>query len=77
MTELIENINNATSLEELENLRIDTLGKKGILTLEFAKMKTIPNEEKKAFAQNLNEQKIKVTNAIEDRKIILEKSCIK
>ena len=47
MTQWIEKINNATSLEELENIRIDTLGKKGILTLEFAKMKSVPNEEKK------------------------------
>ncbi|MCG3716226.1 phenylalanine--tRNA ligase subunit alpha, partial [Aliarcobacter butzleri] len=35
MTQWIEKINNAKSLEELENLRIDTLGKKGVLTLEF------------------------------------------
>ena len=59
MTQWIEKINNATSLEELENIRIDTLGKKGILTLEFAKMKSVPNEEKKAFAENLNKQRMK------------------
>ena len=73
MTQWIEKINNATSLEELENIRIDTLGKKGILTLEFAKMKSVPNEEKKAFAENLNKQKELVTEAIESKKIILEK----
>lgn len=73
MTQWIEKINNATSLEELENLRIDTLGKKGILTLEFAKMKSVPNEEKKAFAENLNKQKELVTNTLESKKIILEK----
>ena len=73
MTQWIEKINNATSLEELENFRIDTLGKKGILTLEFAKMKSVPNEEKKAFAENLNKQKELVTNALESKKIILEK----
>ena len=73
MTQWIEKINNATSLEELENLRIDTLGKKGILTLEFAKMKSVPNEEKKAFAENLNTQKELITTAIESKKIVLEK----
>jgi phenylalanyl-tRNA synthetase alpha chain len=73
VTQWIEKINNATSLEELENIRIDTLGKKGILTLEFAKMKSVPNEEKKAFAENLNKQKELVTNALESKKIILEK----
>ena len=68
MTQWIEKITNAASLEELENLRIDTLGKKGILTLEFAKMKSVPNEEKKAFAENLNEQKTLITNTIEAKK---------
>ena len=39
MTLWIEKIQNAKSLEELENLRVDTLGKKGVLTIEFTKMK--------------------------------------
>ena len=73
MTQWIEKISNAASLEELENLRIDTLGKKGVLTLEFAKMKSVPNEEKKEFAENLNKQKTLITDAIESKKEILEK----
>jgi phenylalanyl-tRNA synthetase alpha chain len=73
VTQWIEKINNAISLEELENLRIDTLGKKGILTLEFAKMKSVPNEEKKAFAENLNKNKTLITDALEAKKVILEK----
>ena len=73
MTQWIEKINNAKSLEELENLRIDTLGKKGVLTLEFAKMKSVPNEEKKAFAENLNKNKTLITDALEAKKVILEK----
>ncbi len=76
MKEWIEKIENANCLEDLENLRVETLGKKGVLTLEFAKMKTIPNEEKKAFAQNLNKQKAQVTEAIEAKKVILEKEAL-
>ncbi|MDY0052591.1 MAG: phenylalanine--tRNA ligase subunit alpha [Aliarcobacter sp.] len=76
MTQLIEKITNVASLEELENLRIDTLGKKGVLTLEFAKMKSVPNEEKKAFAENLNQQKTLITDAIEAKKVILEKDAL-
>ncbi len=72
MTQWIEKINNTTSLEELENIRIDTLGKKGILTLEFAKMKSVPNEEKKAFAENLNKNKTLITDALDAKKIVLE-----
>ena len=70
MKECLEKIESASSLEVLENLRVETLGKKGVLTLEFTKLKDIPNAEKKAFAQNLNTQKTKVNEAIEKRKII-------
>lgn len=76
MTQWIEKIANATSLEELENLRIDTLGKKGILTLEFAKMKSVPNEEKKSFAENLNKNKTLITDALENKKLVLEKETL-
>ena len=76
MKEWIEKINNAASLEELENLRVETLGKKGVLTLEFAKMKSVPNKEKKAFAKNLNEQKALINDAIDARKIILDKEAL-
>ncbi|CAM3841385.1 phenylalanine--tRNA ligase subunit alpha [Arcobacter cloacae] len=76
MTQWIEKIANATSLEELENLRIDTLGKKGILTLEFAKMKSVPNEEKKSFAENLNKNKTLITDALETKKLVLEKEAL-
>ncbi len=47
MIELLDKINSADSLEVLENLRIETLGKKGIITAQFAKMKDIPGPEKK------------------------------
>ena len=67
--EWLKNIESADSLETLENLRIEILGKKGILTAQFAKMKDVPNEDKKAFAQNLNTQKTSVHEAIESKKL--------
>ncbi len=76
MEALITQIENADSLETLETLRVDILGKKGTLTKEFARLKDIPNEEKKAFAQNLNTQKAAVANAIEVRKVDLEKEAL-
>ncbi len=76
MKEWLEKINNANSLEVLENLRVETLGKKGVITAEFAKMKSIPSEEKKAFAENLNKMKSEVTTAIEDKKVVLEKEAL-
>jgi phenylalanyl-tRNA synthetase alpha chain len=71
--EWIEKIESADSVETLENLRIEILGKKGFLTKEFARLKDIPNEEKKAFAQNLNNTKVEITNTLEAKKEILEK----
>lgn len=70
-TDWLEKINTTLSLDDLENLRVDIFGKKGDLTIEFAKMKDVPNEEKKAFAQHLNEQKTILSEALENKKTIL------
>ncbi len=70
-TNWLEKIEKIESLEELENLRIDIFGKKGYLTLEFAKMKEVPNEEKKEFAKYLNIAKTSLTEALENKKTIL------
>jgi len=72
----IEKIQNTKTLEELESIRVETLGKKGFLTIEFAKLKDIPAKEKKSFAENLNKQKEAITNAIEDKKLQLEKESL-
>lgn len=68
----IKKIESASTLEELESLRVDTLGKKGVLTIEFAKMKDIPAVDKKSFAENLNRQKDQITKALDSKKIELE-----
>ncbi len=57
MENLERKILQAESLEELEKVRIELFGKKGVLAAEFAKMKDIPGPEKKAFAEGLNKQK--------------------
>ena len=67
----LKDIQSAKSLETLETLRIEILGKKGVLTAQFAKMKDVPNEKKRQFAQDLNKQKSTVNEAIEDKKTIL------
>ena len=45
------------STEEIEKFRIKFLGKKGILNAFFAEFKNVPNEQKKAFGQTINELK--------------------
>ncbi len=47
----------ASSLEELEEIRIELFGKKGYFAKEFEKLKNLPNEEKPKVAKELNEAK--------------------
>ncbi|MDV2489659.1 MULTISPECIES: phenylalanine--tRNA ligase subunit alpha [Campylobacter] len=77
MQEIIDKIDQALSLDELEKIRVELFGKKGIITNEFAKLKDIPSDEKKAFAENLNIKRDTLTVHINDKKSILEKEFIK
>jgi len=53
-------IEEADSLEKLEKVRVELFGKKGALSKEFAKLKDVPGPEKKAFAEGLNQNKVKL-----------------
>ncbi|MGL5051931.1 MAG: phenylalanine--tRNA ligase subunit alpha [Fusobacteriaceae bacterium] len=68
----ISEIEKAETLILLEELRVKFLGKKGEITELSKKMKEIPNEEKKAFGQVLNELRNLVTNSLEEKKEILK-----
>ena len=65
---LLKKIEEATNLKELEEVRVEVFGKKGVLAEQFAKMKEIPNEEKKEFAKNLNILKAKLNKSFEIKK---------
>ena len=41
----------AKSPEQLEQFRLDYLGKKGVMNQLFASFKTVPNDQKKEFGQ--------------------------
>lgn len=55
----------ATLPAELESFRLRYLGKKGILNDLFAGFKNVPNEQKKAVGQLLNELKVAVQERID------------
>ncbi len=63
----IENLKllTANTVEEIEQLRIQYLGKKGVLNDLFAQFKSVPNEEKKEMGSLLNELKTAVQTKIE------------
>ncbi len=57
MQHLIDEIKNARNSHELEEIRIKALGKKGVLTNEFALLKDLEGEAKKERAKELNATK--------------------
>jgi phenylalanyl-tRNA synthetase alpha chain len=72
----LSKIEKALHLEELEKIRVELLGKNGIITKEFKRMKEIPNEEKKEFARKLNELKDKALSLISEKKVKLEEKAL-
>jgi phenylalanyl-tRNA synthetase alpha chain len=48
----------ATTAEDIENFRIKWLGTKGLVKAIMGEMKQVPNDQKKAFGQVLNEFKL-------------------
>jgi len=62
----------ADSAESVEQFRIKFLGKKGVLNDLFLAFKDVPNQEKKAFGQNLNELKTKAQEKVDALKESLE-----
>ncbi|HIP30141.1 MAG TPA: phenylalanine--tRNA ligase subunit alpha [Sulfurospirillum arcachonense] len=76
MKEMEQSIKSCDSLKELEKLRVSIFGKKGYFAGQFAKMKSVPNEEKKDFAQKLNKDKEQFLNLLNDKKLVLESEAI-
>ncbi len=65
-------INDATTVERIEEIRISIFGKKGILAAEFAKMKNAPNEEKSKIAKELNTHKSSLMDELSSKKMTLQ-----
>ena len=72
----LSKIEKALHLDELEKIRVELLGKNGVITNEFKRMKEIPNEKKREFAKNLNELKEKATKLIAKKKAELEEKAL-
>ena len=72
MKEWYDAIQEAQSVERLEEIRISVFGKRGVLAAEFVKMKTAPNEEKAKIAKDLNNHKTNLMNEFTARKIVLQ-----
>ncbi len=72
MKQYIQKIKSALDLNELEKLRIEIFGKKGVLASSFIKLKSLNGEEKKKFAQELNSLKQELNDILQKKRDFLQ-----
>lgn len=66
----------ANDLAALDEIRVDYLGKKGQITAQLKSLGKLSAEERPAAGAQINEAKVQVQNAINERKADLEKAAI-
>ncbi len=67
-----QDIHNSSNLANLEKLRVNFLGKKGILTQKLKQLGKLPVSERPQAGQEINRAKKTLTNTIETRKQVLQ-----
>lgn len=72
MQSWLDKISASNSLEELEEIRISVLGKKGVLAAAFVKLKSLSNDEKPVVAKKLNVFKQKFDALFNQKRLELE-----
>ena len=71
-----EKIAKVESLQELEVVRLEFLGKKGLIADVMAKFREVPAEQKKEFGQKVNGLKGKIESSLEEVKVNLQNKAI-
>lgn len=69
-------VKNAESLQALDQIRVEYLGKKGVITQQAKTLGKLSAEERPAAGQKINEAKGQVENAINARRASLEEAAI-
>lgn len=72
--EAIARISESSSVEELEQIRIDYLGRKGKLTLALKDISKLPTEERKSQGLIINDAKDSINQVLHDKKNSLKAS---
>ena len=68
----LKRINEVNSLADLEKVRVEFLGKKGLVTALMPLLKEVPNEQKREMGQAINALKNLIESSIADKKSELE-----
>jgi len=66
-----DKINSASNLAELEQIRVEFLGKSGVISEQMKLLATLPPEEKKEFGQKVNEVRAIVEETLLGQKKLL------
>ncbi len=75
-SDLLQQIEAAEELATLEGIRVDALGKKGVISEQLKQLGAMPAEERKSFGQAINEVKQIVADAIAAKADILQASAL-
>ena len=67
-----KNINNCKTLQEVEVIRLEYLGKKGFIPSEMKLLGKLPIDQKKIKGQELNKLKTFIENSVNEQKILIE-----
>lgn len=70
--EFLARYNAVQTKDELENLRVETFGKKGKITELMQEFRTIPNEQKREMGMVINSLKTELEELLEAKKVELE-----
>ena len=69
-------INSVTNLQELNNVKVEYLGKTGVITNLQSKIKEIPNEEKKEYGMKVNEVRTYFNNKYEEKNTSIQEEIL-
>ena len=69
---MLDELKSIDDLKALNDLRVKYLGKKGLITELNSEIKNVPNEEKKAFGQKVNEMRTLFQSTYDEIKTRLE-----
>ena len=76
MKQIDSSIALVTNIQELNNLKVEYLGKTGIITELQSKIKEIPNEEKKEYGIKVNEIRTYFNNLYEEKNKLIQEEIL-
>ena len=71
-----QQLSGVNSLSELDDIRVQYLGKKGLITGQLKQLGKLPPEERKGAGQEINKAKQALIKTIEERKAELEEAAL-